>query len=132
MKCHYGLKISVNCSMKCKESITCEKSAFWSIVRYARAQNARADVRAQKIFKCLKCPETCSKLEIWSFTAKWNFDARVRAYATMFACASIYSFDRAWHEVSSQEISFKIDLPFSSYMKFAFFRKWRVDDVTHD
>ena len=45
--------------------------------RYAR-KNARADEHARKFVKCSKCPETYSKLEMKSFGAFVNFDARVR------------------------------------------------------
>ena len=45
--------------------------------RYAR-RSARADEHARKFVKCSIYPETYSKLEMKSFGAFFNFDARVR------------------------------------------------------
>ena len=41
-------------------------------------KNARADAHARKFKKCSKWPETYCKLEMKSFGAFFNFDARVR------------------------------------------------------
>ena len=79
MKCYNGLEMLWNRYLKYKESITCEKTAFLCIMGCAYAQNARAHVRARKIFKCLKWPETYSRLVVWWFWAFLNFNARVRA-----------------------------------------------------
>ena len=55
-------------------------------------KNARTDAHARKFLKCSKWPETYSKLEMKSFGAFFNFDARVRArhgaraHARTFKC----------------------------------------------
>ena len=41
-------------------------------------KNARANAHARKFVKCSKWPETYSNLEMKSFGAFYNFDARVR------------------------------------------------------
>ena len=73
------LKINWNCPVWYKESKKCKSFEFCLSVRVVYAHNARADAYARKILKCLKWPETCSKLIKKWFWAFLNFDARVSA-----------------------------------------------------
>ena len=68
--------------------------------RYAR-KNARADEHARKFVKCSKCPETYSKLEMKSFGAFFNFDARVRV--------------RNWARVHVKELTLDLKLMFTKF-----------------
>ena len=110
MKGCHELKMPWNCYLKDEESITYEKTAFWCIMGCARAENARARVDARKIFKCLKWPETCSALEIRSFGAKKNFNARLLGIFPTPKIELFHFSDRAWYELSSHQIWFKNEL----------------------